>query len=68
MNELKNGEKVLDAIETWLLFVLDAKSTATPAELEALPKVAKLYLNSRPEEFSVRLALASSGLPHGQRQ
>ena len=42
MDETK---KVLDALESWILRVADKNTKATPEELDALPKVAKVFLD-----------------------
>ena len=64
INKTPNGEKVLDAMESWLLWALELKDKATQAETDAIPKVAKLFLRYRPDRLNLRLSLASCGVPH----
>ena len=40
-----NTVQVLQTMEEWILKALKEKASATPEVLEALPKIAEVYLN-----------------------
>ena len=39
-------EKVLEALGEWIVHVCEAKEMATPAEIAALPEIAKAFLDA----------------------
>jgi len=39
-------EKVLEALGEWIVHVCEAKEMATPAEIAALPEIAKVFLDA----------------------
>ena len=54
--------KVIDALESWILRVVDNKANATPEELAALPDVARVWLECTAPAIKILPRTATSSV------